>query len=91
MIDISDKCIRMYQEKMLELNNEALMIANGTHPELLSLMAEIEERKMKRINSAKEWRRYQYANFKRQYEGLEYQANVHFIVNLFAHVYMSLN
>ncbi|KAG1049969.1 hypothetical protein G6F43_007731 [Rhizopus delemar] len=70
---------KMYQEKMLELNNEALMIANGTHPELLSLMAEIEERKMKRINSAKEWRRYQYANFKRQYEGLEYQANVHFI------------
>ncbi|KAG0788470.1 hypothetical protein G6F57_008358 [Rhizopus arrhizus] len=70
---------KMYQEKMLELNNEALMIANGTHPELLSLVAEIEERKMKRINSAKEWRRYQHANFKRQYEGLEYQANIHFI------------
>ncbi|CAO3660032.1 unnamed protein product [Rhizopus microsporus] len=70
---------RMYQEKMSELNEEAIMIANGTHPELISLMAEIEEKKGKRINSAEAWRRHQYANFKRQYEGFEYQANIHFI------------
>lgn len=72
----------MYQEKMSELNEEAIMIANGTHPELISLMAEIEEKKGKRINSAEAWRRHQYANFKRQYEGFEYQANIHFIVSM---------
>ncbi|KAG0735371.1 hypothetical protein G6F26_012587 [Rhizopus arrhizus] len=57
---------KMYQEKMSELNDEALMIANGTHPELVSLMAEIEEKKGKRISSAEAWREHQYANFKKQ-------------------------
>lgn len=70
---------KMYQEKMSELNDEALMIANGTHPELVSLMAEIEEKKGKRISSAEAWREHQYANFKKQYEGFEYQANIHFM------------
>ncbi|ORX62320.1 hypothetical protein DM01DRAFT_1331762 [Hesseltinella vesiculosa] len=70
---------KMYQEKMTELNEEALMIANGTHPELVSLMTEIEEKKKRRIDVAEAWRKYQHANFKKQYEGFEYQANVHFI------------
>lgn len=70
----------MYQEKMAELNEEAVMIANGTHPELVSLMAEIEEKKGNRIQNAEAWRRHQHANFKQQFEGLEYQANIHFIV-----------
>jgi hypothetical protein len=73
--------VRMYQEKMSELNDEALMIANGTHPELVSLMAEIEEKKGKRISSAEAWREHQYANFKKQYEGFEYQANIHFMAS----------
>ncbi|KAG1137478.1 hypothetical protein G6F38_011284 [Rhizopus arrhizus] len=59
---------KMYQEKMSELNDEALMIANGTHPELVSLMAEIEEKKGKRISSAEAWREHQYANFKKHME-----------------------
>ncbi|CAO3648275.1 unnamed protein product [Mucor hiemalis] len=66
-------------KKMSELNEEAIMIANGTHPELVSLMAEIEEKKGKRIHSAEAWRRHQHANFKQQFEGFEYQANIHFI------------
>lgn len=70
----------MYQEKMTELNDEANMIANGTHPELVTLMTEIEDKKGKRISSAEAWRRHQYDNFKRQYEGFEYQANIHFMV-----------
>jgi hypothetical protein len=70
----------MYEEKMLELNEEAIMIANGTHPELVTLMAEIEEKKGKRIHSAEAWRKHQHANFKQQFEGFEYQANIHFIV-----------
>lgn len=56
------------------------MIANGTHPELVTLMAEIEEKKGKRIHSAEAWRKHQHANFKQQFEGFEYQANIHFIV-----------
>lgn len=72
----------MYQEKLSELNNEAMMIENGTHPELLSLMIEIQEKKEKRVTSAEAWRKYQYAEFKKQYEGFEYQANIHFIVSL---------
>ncbi|CEP16921.1 hypothetical protein [Parasitella parasitica] len=70
---------KMYQEKMAELHDEARMIADGTHPELVTLLAEIEEKKGKRINSAEAWRKYQYDNFKQQFEGLEYQANIHFI------------
>ncbi|KAG1444218.1 hypothetical protein G6F56_010387 [Rhizopus delemar] len=70
---------KMYQEKMTELNDEANMIANGTHPELVTLMTEIEDKKGKRISSAEAWRRHQYDNFKRQYEGFEYQANIHFM------------
>ncbi|KAG2200655.1 hypothetical protein INT47_005811 [Mucor saturninus] len=70
---------KMYEEKMSELNEEAIMIANGTHPELVTLMAEIEEKKGKRIHSAEAWRKHQHANFRQQFEGFEYQANIHFI------------
>lgn len=73
----------MYEEKMSELNEEAMMIANGTHPELVTLMAEIEEKKGKRIHSAEAWRKHQHANFKQQFEGFEYQANIHFIVSTY--------
>ena len=72
----------MYQEKMSELNEEAIMIANGTHPELVTLMQEIEEKKGKRIHSAEAWRKHQHANFRQQFEGFEYQANIHFIVSV---------
>lgn len=80
---------RMYEEKMSELNEEAIMIANGTHPELVTLMAEIEEKKGKRIHSAEAWRKHQHANFKQQFEGFEYQANIHFIVSEWSALHIS--
>ncbi|KAF7731851.1 Transcriptional regulatory protein [Apophysomyces ossiformis] len=70
---------KMYQEKMAELNEEATMIANGTHPELVALMEEIEARKGQRIRTAEAWRKHQHQSFQQQFEGFEYQANVHFI------------
>jgi hypothetical protein len=55
--------------------------AAGTHPELVSLMEEIETKKRKRMDTAAAWCRYQQLNYRRQFEGFEYQANVHFIVS----------
>jgi hypothetical protein len=55
-------------------------VITGTHPELVSLMEEIESKKRKRMDTAAAWCRYQQLNYRRQYEGFEYQANVHFIV-----------
>ncbi|KAG0176353.1 Transcriptional regulatory protein [Apophysomyces sp. BC1034] len=66
---------KMYQEKMAELNEEATMIANGTHPELVALMEEIEEKKGQRIKTAEAWRKHQHESFQQQFEGFEYQAN----------------
>ncbi|KAI9286589.1 hypothetical protein BC943DRAFT_226217 [Umbelopsis sp. AD052] len=70
----------MYQEKMAELKEEMTLITDGTHPELVSLMEEIESKKRKRMDTAAAWCRYQQLNYRRQYEGFEYQANVHFVV-----------
>lgn len=56
------------------------IVITGTHPELVSLMEEIESKKRKRMDTAAAWCRYQQLNYRRQYEGFEYQANVHFIV-----------
>ncbi|KAI9030858.1 Sds3-like-domain-containing protein [Phycomyces nitens] len=69
---------KMYEEKMNELNEEATMIANGTHPELVALMEEIEAKKGKRIREAEAWRTCQHNNFRQQFEGVSYQANMHF-------------
>ncbi|RUP50151.1 Sds3-like-domain-containing protein, partial [Jimgerdemannia flammicorona] len=51
----------------------------GTHPELAAFMAEIEEKRRKRLETADAWKRYQQWSYQRQYEGFEYQANVHFV------------
>jgi len=69
----------MYQEKMAELKEEMTLIADGTHPELVSLMEEIETKKRKRMDTAAAWCRFQQLNYRRQFDGFEYQANVHFI------------
>lgn len=44
-------------------------------------MKKIEEKKEQRIKSAEAWRRHQRLNFQKQFQGLEYQANVTFIVS----------
>ncbi|KAI7885510.1 hypothetical protein K492DRAFT_12862 [Lichtheimia hyalospora FSU 10163] len=69
----------MYQEKMSELNEEALMIAQGTHPELMAMMETIEKKKNQRIQTADAWRKYKRVSYQRQFEGLEYQANIDFV------------
>lgn len=70
---------RMYQEKMSELNEEAIMIANGTHPELVSLLAESNEKRHKRVRNAHAWKLHQEDNYQQQFKGFEYQANIHFM------------
>ncbi|ORZ03681.1 Sds3-like-domain-containing protein [Syncephalastrum racemosum] len=70
---------KMYQEKLGELNDEALLIAQGTHPELLNMMKSIEEKRAKRIQKAEAWRNVKRINFEQQFGGLEYQANMDFI------------
>ncbi|KAG0167249.1 Transcriptional regulatory protein, partial [Apophysomyces sp. BC1034] len=70
---------KMYQEKMKELNVEAEMISNGTHPEMIALMEKIETKKQQRINSAEAWRRQQHANYQQEFEGVEHMAHTVFI------------
>ncbi|KAI8141959.1 Sds3-like-domain-containing protein [Fennellomyces sp. T-0311] len=70
---------KMYQEKMSELNEEALMIARGTHPELVTMMETIEKKKNKRIQTAEAWRKYKRISYQQQFQGLEYQANIDFV------------
>lgn len=45
------------------------------------MMKTIEEKRSKRIKTAEAWRKYKRMNHQRQFEGLEYQANVDFIVS----------
>lgn len=44
-------------------------------------MEEIETKKRKRMDTAAAWCRFQQLNYRRQFDGFEYQANVHFIVS----------
>lgn len=53
----------------------------GTHPELLNMMKSIEEKRAKRIQKAEAWRNVKRINFEQQFGGLEYQANMDFIVS----------
>ncbi|KAI9310585.1 Sds3-like-domain-containing protein [Dichotomocladium elegans] len=69
---------KMYDEKMSELNEEALMIAQGTHPDLVTMMATIEEKRNRRISTAEAWRKHKRLSCRQQFEGLEYQANIDF-------------
>ncbi|RUS21910.1 Sds3-like-domain-containing protein [Endogone sp. FLAS-F59071] len=70
---------KVYHEKIAELDEEVVMINNGTHPGLSAHMAEIEQKRQKRLDTAAAWKKYQQWGYHRQYEGFEYQANVHFI------------
>ncbi|ORY96839.1 Sds3-like-domain-containing protein [Syncephalastrum racemosum] len=70
---------KMYWEKMGDLNHEAQMIADGSHPELVVLMKEIEAKKARRIKMAEAWRESQRTNLHNHYDGMEYQANITFL------------
>ncbi|KAL1921673.1 uncharacterized protein VTP21DRAFT_10315 [Calcarisporiella thermophila] len=70
---------KMYREKVTELEKEILMVERGTHPELTSLMKEIEEKRQSRLDTANVWLKYQEFCYQKQYEGIEYQAKMSFM------------
>ncbi|KAG0197521.1 hypothetical protein BGX28_009003 [Mortierella sp. GBA30] len=66
---------RMYDERMLELDREVDMINDGTHPELSTLMREIEEKREQRLRVAKAWRTHMGEIAQCEFEIKEYQAH----------------
>ena len=60
---------------------KCLRAAIGTHPELVTMMETIEKKKNKRIQTAEAWRKYKRISYQQQFQGLEYQANIDFVVS----------
>ncbi|KAK3817353.1 MAG: Sds3-like-domain-containing protein [Benniella sp.] len=69
---------KMYEERMLELDKEVEMINDGTHPELSTLMREIEEKREQRLRIAKAWRTHMGEIAQSEFEIKEYQAHCTF-------------
>ncbi|KAG0225142.1 Sds3-like-domain-containing protein [Mortierella sp. GBAus27b] len=69
---------KMYEERMLELDKEVEMIKDGTHPELSTLMKEIEDKREQRIKIAKAWRAHTGEIAQSEFEIKEYQAHCTF-------------
>ncbi|KAF9191080.1 hypothetical protein BGZ51_007789 [Haplosporangium sp. Z 767] len=69
---------KMYDERMRELDKEVEMINDGTHPELSTLMREIEEKREKRLRIAKAWRTHMGEIAQCGFEVKEYQAHCTF-------------
>ncbi|KAF9418556.1 hypothetical protein BGZ76_004370, partial [Entomortierella beljakovae] len=69
---------KMYEERMLELDKEVDMINDGTHPELSTLMREIEEKRENRLRIAKAWRTHMLEISQYEFEIKEYQAHCTF-------------
>ncbi|KAI8594980.1 Sds3-like-domain-containing protein [Dissophora ornata] len=68
----------MYEERMLELDREVEMINDGTHPELSTLMKEIEDKREQRLKVAKAWRTHMGEIAQCEFEIKEYQAHCTF-------------
>lgn len=47
----------------------------------MAMMETIEKKKNQRIQTADAWRKYKRVSYQRQFEGLEYQANIDFVVS----------
>ncbi|KAF9108989.1 hypothetical protein BGX27_008163 [Mortierella sp. AM989] len=71
---------KMYEERMLELDREVEMIHDGTHPELSTLMREIEDKREHRLRIAKAWRTHMGEIAQCEFEIKEYQAHCSFQV-----------
>ncbi|KAG0294369.1 hypothetical protein BGZ98_001803 [Dissophora globulifera] len=69
---------KMYDERMLELDREVEMIDAGTHPELSTLMREIEDKREQRLRIAKAWRTHMGEIAQCEFEIKEYQAHCTF-------------
>ncbi|KAF9540649.1 hypothetical protein EC957_003934 [Mortierella hygrophila] len=69
---------KMYEERMLELETEVEMINDGTHPELSTLMKEIEDKRDQRLRVARAWRTHLNEISQAEFEIKEYQAHCTF-------------
>ncbi|KAG0053197.1 hypothetical protein BGZ83_001508 [Gryganskiella cystojenkinii] len=69
---------KMYEERMLELDEEVEMINSGTHPELSSLMQEIEQKREQRLAVADMGKKHKTDIAQHQYDVTEYQAHCTF-------------
>ncbi|KAG0271537.1 hypothetical protein BGZ95_000642 [Linnemannia exigua] len=69
---------KMYEERMLELETEVEMINEGTHPELSTLMKEIEDKRDQRLRVARAWRAHLNEISQAEFEIKEYQAHCTF-------------
>ncbi|KAI9301531.1 hypothetical protein BJ944DRAFT_233836, partial [Cunninghamella echinulata] len=68
----------VFEEKMKELQNELIMIENGTHPDQIAMMQEIDNKRECKIKRAKAKREIQLLSHKKKYEASVHQANVTF-------------
>ncbi|KAF9178186.1 Transcriptional regulatory protein [Haplosporangium sp. Z 767] len=69
---------KMYEERMTELDREVDMINNGTHPELSSLMQEIEQKRDHRLRIAEMGKKHLTEIAQNKYIVAEYQAHCTF-------------
>ncbi|KAF9922514.1 hypothetical protein FBU30_007352 [Linnemannia zychae] len=69
---------KMYEERLTELDREVEMINDGTHPELSSLMQEIEQKREHRLHIADMGRKYKTDIAQSAYNVAEYQAHCTF-------------
>ncbi|KAG0248891.1 hypothetical protein BG011_009807 [Mortierella polycephala] len=69
---------KMYEERMMELDREVEMINDGSHPELSSLMQEIEQKRNQRLRIAEMGRKYLTDIARNKYVVAEYQAHCTF-------------
>ncbi|KAF9928872.1 hypothetical protein BGZ67_006722 [Mortierella alpina] len=65
---------KMYEERMMELDREVEMINDGTHPELSSLMQEIEQKREHRLRVAEMGKKYKTDIAQSHFVIQEYQA-----------------
>ncbi|KAF8976889.1 hypothetical protein BGZ46_007874 [Entomortierella lignicola] len=69
---------KMYEERMTELDREVEMINAGTHPELSSLMQEIEQKREQRLHFSDMGRKYLIDIANNTYNVAEYRAHCTF-------------
>ncbi|KAF9366915.1 hypothetical protein BGX34_000033 [Mortierella sp. NVP85] len=69
---------KMYDERMTELDREVEMINAGTHPELSSLMQEIEQKREQRLRFADMGKKYMIDMAQTTYQVAEYRAHCTF-------------
>ncbi|CAO3612840.1 unnamed protein product [Cunninghamella blakesleeana] len=69
---------KVFDEKMKELQKELIMIENGTHPDQITMMQEIDNKREYKIRRAKAKREIQLLSHKKKFEASVHQANITF-------------